>query len=321
MNKLYKKTHSVVLRMLLLLFIFISYTSAAINIDGAQKKVILIGVDGVQYEKLKKLPTPNFDRLYVSQVYAGGIMNDVSQQKTYSSPGWSTILTGVWANQHGVTSNSDKVKSKVPSLFDWLHLYYPEASMGGIIRWGTIYNNLYSDADFLNKKLHVKSGDQEAVDQFIHYMQSQPDFAFLHLDDVDHAGHAHGFGPEYNNAILVADKLLGDILDFMENSPIMKEDYLIVVTTDHGRDKQGSGHGGQSFSERTAFYASNKKSLHDNLITENKSKFTALPQTYVANSILQHFNISLVASGCPEDNALCVFKQVQQLNSRISIKE
>jgi len=48
-----------------------------------------------------------------------------------------------------------------------------------------------------------------------------------------------------------------------------KEDWLIVITTDHGRDaKTGKNHGGQSDRERTTWIATNAKALN-NYFQEN----------------------------------------------------
>lgn len=73
--------------------------------SGSAPRVLLLGIDGVQLEELQQISTPNFNRLQVRKAYTGGVDGEASQQKTSSGPGWSTILTGVWANKHQITAN------------------------------------------------------------------------------------------------------------------------------------------------------------------------------------------------------------------------
>lgn len=50
------------------------------NVANADNKVLLIGVDGVQYEKLSTVNTPNFDRLHIQKAWTGGITGDITEQ-------------------------------------------------------------------------------------------------------------------------------------------------------------------------------------------------------------------------------------------------
>jgi hypothetical protein len=61
---------------------------------------------------------------------------------------------------------------------------------------------------------------------------------FLYQAQVDGAGHAHGFHPtvaEYVSAIEAVDRNLADVLAALESRPTRAaEDWLVVVTSDHG---------------------------------------------------------------------------------------
>jgi len=271
--------------------LLMSFFSSAVTVNSDERKVILIGIDGVHYKTLQRLKTPNFDRLYISELFTGGELNTKTQQQTYSGPSWSTILTGVWADQHKITKNDKTLKSATPSIFDRINQQYPQAKIASIIRWDTIYDNLYSELEFAQQKVVVKAHDTVAVEQFIQVLKSQPDFVFLHLDDVDHAGHDFSFGEAYDQSIINADLMLGAILDTVESNSQIKDEYLIIVTTDHGRNASGKSHGGQSSSERSIFYATNNSFYHG----ENslKSPNQAVPQTYVAQSVLHYLGVNL----------------------------
>ena len=78
-----------------------------------------------------------------------------------------------------------------------------------------------------------------------------PDFVFLHLDEPDVVGHNKCFGSSYDASIQLADSRLGQLLDEVEKREAKGENWLVMVTTDHGRTP-GSGchHGNQSTEEK-----------------------------------------------------------------------
>ena len=84
----------------------------------AANKAVLLGIDGVQWEKVQALNTPNFDRLTINKAYTGGMKGYDNEQLTSSGPGWATILTGVWVNKHNVDTNSAGLaNADFPSIF------------------------------------------------------------------------------------------------------------------------------------------------------------------------------------------------------------
>ena len=54
----------------------------------AEKKVLIVGLDGFQLEKMQALDLPNIARLSVLKAYAGGVKGKVTEQETLSGPGW-----------------------------------------------------------------------------------------------------------------------------------------------------------------------------------------------------------------------------------------
>ena len=89
--------------------------------------------------------------------------------------------------------------------------------------------------------------DTQATDAAVkHLSEANPDALFLYIGQVDVAGHTHGFHPsvpEYVAAIERADKLVGRALAAVKSrKTFASEDWLVVVTSDHGG--QGKGHGG-----------------------------------------------------------------------------
>ncbi len=86
-----------------------------------------------------------------------------------------------------------------------------------------------------------------------------PDVIFFTFEFTDHAGHLYGFGNNnnYKNGSLDADKFGYEIIKTIEaRSTYNEEDWLIVISTDHGG--KGHNHGGQSVMERSTWLAVNK---------------------------------------------------------------
>lgn len=71
--------------------------------SGGAHRVLVVGIDGVRLDTLRRLPTPHLDALarqgFLTPV---GIDDDTP---TMSGPCWATVVTGVTVAKHGVWSN------------------------------------------------------------------------------------------------------------------------------------------------------------------------------------------------------------------------
>ena len=266
---------------------------------NGEKKVLLIGLDGVQLEQMQQIATPNMDRLIVKKAYTGGITGTASEQGTSSGPGWSTILTGVWANKHGVTSNgSGLANPQFPSIFKRLRLELPDAKIASVVNWSQP-NTRYFPNDVVTNDLTLSGLSDDAVtNKGVELIQSGYDFIFLHIDDPDGAGHSHGFGSQYSASVKTADNQVGQLLNAVDQSP---HDWLVLVTTDHGRQPvSGRNHGNQTKEEKTIFIASNKtlNQEHSNVANglENQdfdNIYGYAAQTSLVPTALRYLGISI----------------------------
>jgi predicted AlkP superfamily pyrophosphatase or phosphodiesterase len=91
-----------------------------------------------------------------------------------------------------------------------------------------------------------------------------PDLTWLYLEYTDDMGHRHGDGPDMKQAITFMDRQIGRVWNAVQfRQQKYPEDWLIIVTTDHGRDSvTGRSHGGQSTRERTTWIATDAKDLN-----------------------------------------------------------
>ena len=196
---------------------------------------MLIGIDGCRPDGVKAAEAPNLDSLSRS----GGFSFEAQTSPlTTSGPCWSSMLTGVWSDKHGVTGNSMKGSrfDRYPNLFTRLKQARPEARAASLVHWAPINHKIVTDAD-LTGEFETDAAVAAAAEELM--SRDDPDAVFLHFDDVDHAGHSHGYGPNsgYLAAINDVDALIGRVLSAVHSrKTYSEEDWLVVVSTDHGGD-------------------------------------------------------------------------------------
>ncbi|MFP6874495.1 MAG: LamG-like jellyroll fold domain-containing protein, partial [Verrucomicrobiales bacterium] len=274
-----------------LLFTFsTSPVNAEGTLDGAfdNHRVLLIGIDGVRSDAMQAADTPNMDVLSAAgavsyDAFAGGIPGTATQQVTSSGPGWSSILAGVWTNKHGVTSNSfsgDNYED-YPHFFRRVKEVNAAACTASIVQWSPIDTYIVGAVDAFTDHRATAGGGQSVADQASAYLAgNNPDVLMLHFDDVDHAGHGSGYSANnstYLAAIAKVDDQIGEVIDAIEARPnFAAEDWLIIITTDHGG--LGTGHGGQSADERTIFFIASGGAISKRIISPGPGH-TAPPPT------------------------------------------
>jgi bisphosphoglycerate-independent phosphoglycerate mutase (AlkP superfamily) len=89
--------------------------------------------------------------------------------------------------------------------------------------------------------------------------------SWVYLEFTDDVGHALGDSPQQMEAVSIMDGNVGKIWNAVSNrQKSHDEDWLVVVTTDHGRDPvTGKDHGGQSERERTTWIVTNSRNLNE----------------------------------------------------------
>ncbi|MBX7074938.1 MAG: alkaline phosphatase family protein [Pirellulales bacterium] len=221
--------------------------SAAQGAD-AKRKVLFIGIDGCRFDTIEAANTPNLDKLMADGCYDSDclILGERYQKNdTISGPGWSSILTSVWADKHGVHDNSFKGRNyeKFPHLFARLKEARPEARTASVVTWIPIQQFIVSGADVARQFIPLDGGyakaDEAAVKAAVKLLaEDDPTILFYYIGQVDEAGHKHGFHPtvkEYVAAVEQADKLVGEVVDAMRaRKTYADEEWLVLVTSDHG---------------------------------------------------------------------------------------
>jgi len=200
------------------------------------KKVLILGVDGCRPDALQVAGTPNFD-----QLVADGAASFAAQtgDETWSGPGWSSMLTGVWRDKHGVDDNtfSGSNYGNYPHFFTLLKQQMPMKFTTSLANWSPINDEILSGANYEVDGVSDGTLVTQAVDRLLNH---DDDVIFVAFNDVDAAGHSCCFDPgnsSYINAIENTDSRVGSIMAALNARPGViagEEDWLVLSSTDHG---------------------------------------------------------------------------------------
>jgi predicted AlkP superfamily pyrophosphatase or phosphodiesterase len=238
-----------------------SATVRADDVHGPIRKALVIGIDGCRTDALLAAKAPHLHGLIRQGAFSEAtevLGPRPAGADTVSGPGWSNILTGVWPDKHGVTDNKFKGArlQEYPHFFRRLKEHQPRAFTASLVVWEPIHQSIVSAADdsrpMKKESEEYRVGDARLAEEARKLLaEGNPDVLFLHFDNVDGTGHKKGFHPkvpEYLAAIEGVDAHIGSILQSLRQRPTYaREDWLIVVCTDHGG--QGTGHSGGATKE------------------------------------------------------------------------
>lgn len=258
-----------------------SHFESPLPAGKTEKKAIVIGYDGCRVDTFRLLETSKRSAINTLLenggqaifTYAGGANYPQEQiQKTSTAPGWCSMLTGVLSDQHGVTDNSTPKDVEPKTLLLSLVEDGTIDTSAFYVSWATHFstkNGTYTaEKDYAESNgipatyLRAKNDAgtrQNILDDLAR--EDCSDFIFSTHEYTDHAGHGSGFSLQnvkYVSGFRDAEATGMDIIEAIEKRPTYEtEDWLILITTDHGGIKRD--HGGPSFEERITFIVSNKE--------------------------------------------------------------
>ncbi len=215
---------------------------------------VVIGVDGLSPDGVQKAHTPVMNRLLAGGAYS---LHARAVRTTASSQNWASMIMGAGPVQHGITSNAWERDSfsivptakgpedLFPSMFSELRAAEPDAYITSIYDWGG-FGRLFPHS-VVDVNIDADGPQDAAEEAAAHILEHRPRLSFVHLDHVDHALHTYGHGSdEYYASVEEADRLIGTILQALDDAGIA-EQTLVIVSSDHGG--MGKSHGGDSMAE------------------------------------------------------------------------
>ena len=251
-------------------------------------------VDGIPADVIETVATPSLDDVSnqggYTRAYVGGAIGEPSESPTVSGASYNSLLTGTWANKHNVWDNDISApnyaywdifritKSYDPTLRTAIFSTWTDNRTkllgDGLAAAGGHKLDYHFDALELNveeypadeESLHIRAIDSQVASNAAAYIAAQgPDLTWVYLQYTDDVAHRYGDSPEFATALAFMDQQVGLIWNAVQERQIEhSEDWLLIVTTDHGRDAQtGMNHGGQSERERTIWIVTNSDRLND----------------------------------------------------------
>ena len=212
-------------------------------------RVLVIGIDGVRPDALQIADTPAIDELITAGAFTNNtkILGDrYRDNETISGPGWSSFLTGVWADKHGVNDNTFRGENyeEYPHFFAYLKQAFPKAVTGSFVDWEPIDTFILRDADVrevcpASSKDSLPQKDEELANKAAEFLALQnPHAVFVYFGQVDEIGHQDGFHPSvpsYLQALQAVDAHVAILVKAIQSRPeYVAENWLVVISTDHG---------------------------------------------------------------------------------------
>ncbi|TGB08456.1 alkaline phosphatase family protein [Streptomyces sp. MZ04] len=220
-------------------------------------KVLVIGLDGALLNRIKDADAPALKALMSAGLTAPSALYANPLAPTSSGPGWSTLITGVWPDKHKVLNNdfTGHQLAKYPDFMTRIEATKPALRTYAVASWNPITDIIFSakvDARVSTPSAEYDAGTTSRA--VAEVRNGNPDAVFVQLDNIDHAGHGSGAASQgYLDAIHGADTQVGQIVGAVKSRATYgNEDWLIMITADHGHTDPG-GHGGSSWPERQTF--------------------------------------------------------------------
>ena len=212
-------------------------------------RVLVIGIDGVRPDALRIADTPAIDELISEGAFTNNtkILGDrYRENETISGPGWSSFLTGVWADKHGVNDNTFRGQNydEYPHFFVHLKRAFPKAITGSFVDWEPIDTFILRDADVrevcpASSEDSLLKKDKKLANEAANFLtQQNPHAVFVYFGQVDEIGHQDGFHPSvpsYLQALQTVDAHVATLMRAIQSRPeYLEENWLVVISTDHG---------------------------------------------------------------------------------------
>ncbi|HMR91409.1 MAG TPA: alkaline phosphatase family protein [Chitinophagaceae bacterium] len=278
------------------------------GLQARQKKAIFVIVDGIAADVIESRPTPSLDAIAkeggYTRAHVGGEKGGYSQTPTISAVGYNSLLTGTWVNKHNVWDNDIAAPNyNYWTIFRFFKEQYPDKKAAIFSSWldnrtklvgeslqetGNLKLDYHFDGlelDTVNyphdrQRDFMQRIDEAVVNNAADYIKKEaPDLSWGYLEYTDDMGHMYGDSPEFFKAVSLMDAQIGRLWEAISyRKQNYKEDWVIYITTDHGRDSAtGKHHGGQSDRERSTWIVTNAKGLNGYFKTGNPGVVDIMP--------------------------------------------
>jgi len=203
--------------------------------------VIIISIDGLRPDAIEQFGAATLKRLMREGTFS------LSAQTILPSrtlPSHTSMLTGVGADQHGITWNSDEVEELghvgVPTVFGLAKdrglttaAFFSKTKFHHLEVPNTIDYARSPDGGLLDSRWYADRMVHE-VSRYLRGDAPAPNLMFVHIGEPDYAGHLFGWmGRVYGNAVRRADGAVARVVADAE-ARLGRGNFTVIVTADHG---------------------------------------------------------------------------------------
>lgn len=271
-------------------FLFLLGCCLATSVQAKKRKTVFIIADGIPADVIERVSTPVLDEISAlggyTRAYMGGEVNGITQTPTISAVCYNSLLTSTWVNKHNVWGND----ISAPNYNYWTIFRIAETQRKdirtaifsswednrtklvgeGLDSTGNIKIDYALDGLELDKQAYpdeahsmqiFKIDEKISEEAAVCIRKDAPDLMWVYLWFMDCAGHEFGDSEFFDQYTALTDKQISRIWEAVKyREKTFDEEWMIVVTTDHGRSaSDGRGHGGQSERERITWISTNVK--------------------------------------------------------------
>lgn len=266
---------------------FFLLSFCCLQLAAKSRKAVFVIVDGVPADQIERLHTPAIFEIAskgaYGRAYTGGEIGGYSQTATISAIGYTNLLTATWFNKHNVGGNSNlkpnynywtlfRIAKEQPQPYKTAIYSSWTDNRTVLLGEGKEETNRLKidivkdgyDLDTIHfphkeKDLHVFDYDERVSQEAAKSIREEaPDLSWVYLWYTDDAGHIAGNGAYFDEYVKKADEQVARIWEAVKyREANFDEEWMVVITTDHGRTENGHSHGGQSLRERTTWISTN----------------------------------------------------------------
>ncbi|NOG55292.1 MAG: sulfatase-like hydrolase/transferase [Planctomycetes bacterium] len=221
--------------------------------DGSSRyqteNVIVVVIDGLR--NLEAFEDP--EHRYIPHIWndlrpIGAIATEYYvSTRPVSTQAHNTLVTGIRQISSLAKQHTDVYqRSYWPTMFEAYRLAHNRPPVDAWVitgneHLGVIDGSLHPSSllDAWATTLFTRS-DRHTINTFYDVAgQYQPSLVFINLKDVDRIGHAKNGETfeDYLDAIMAADALVYELWQYLQNDPNYGDRTTLIVTSDHGRDK------------------------------------------------------------------------------------
>ena len=226
--------------------------------DAPPPKLLLISIDGLRADALDRGMTPNLQRIIDGGVRARWM---TPSYPSLTFPNHYTIVTGLRPDHHGIVNNSmDDAQLGRFALSDrdavtssgWWggEPIWVGAEKVGVRTATTSWPGSEAEIDgtrpsqwqVYDGKEPLQQRARTVLEWLAQTDADAPRLTTLYMENVDKAGHTYGpDSTQYRDAIVQADKIVGQVLDGLDAAGLAATTNVIVVS-DHGMASVAEGH-------------------------------------------------------------------------------